>query len=170
MRAAEPRLLRGAHRQLARDRVERRRHGEVARPARRAAPAWPRPTRRGGARGTRRGVDRRDAAATSSGAPHGRIGAVGSTPTEHSHDFADETTRPGTSAPRVARELADDALGRAPRQREALRGELAAAGQVEERRQPRRAPRPRPPSRAAAPRATCDRRARRRSDACAMST
>jgi hypothetical protein len=37
--------------------------------------------------------------ATSSPAPHGRIAAVRSTPPWQSHDFADDTSRPGTRAP-----------------------------------------------------------------------
>ena len=37
---------------------------------------------------------------TSSGAPHGRIGAVRFTPAYDSHDLADATSRDGLSAPR----------------------------------------------------------------------
>jgi hypothetical protein len=42
-----------------------------------------------------------DSRGTSPGAFQGRIGWLGSTPTEQSHDFADATTRAGTSAPRA---------------------------------------------------------------------
>ena len=82
-------------------------------PARSAArPASPAPARRRrrdvavqrrarGAAGTRPTRRPARSAATSSGAPHGRIGAVRFAPPYDSHDFADATSRAGFSAPRV---------------------------------------------------------------------
>jgi hypothetical protein len=58
---------------------------------------------------------------TSSGAFHGRIGCVGSRPTEHSQDFADATTRAGTSAPR-ARASSPSTCSAGPQGRSRLSG------------------------------------------------
>ena len=95
-----------------------------------------------------RGRRRRPARAcgTSSGAPHGRIGARRDRRRRaQSHDLADATTRPGTSAPR-ARASSPTTRSAAPPRQRAARGDRysPARGQVEERRQRGRAPRPRP--------------------------
>ena len=59
---------------------------------------------------------------------------VRSTPALQSHDLADATSRPGTSAPRVAREHADGEVASA-RPREVERADLVGAGEIQERRQ-----------------------------------
>src|SRR5262245_15308001 len=51
---------------------------------------------------------------TSAGAFHGRHGPLGSTPREQSHDFAEATTRPGTSAPRARASSPTTAPGSPP--------------------------------------------------------